>query len=339
MALISFVLPVYNESGNLHLLYRKLLDDVVNSPRFDHDAEFVYVNDGSRDDSLAQLRDLAADDPRVKVVDLSRNYGHQMALTAGLDHAAGDAVIMMDTDLQDPPAVCLDLLDRWTEGFDVAYAQRRSRKDTVFKRVTANAFYRVLAWASEVQIPRNTGDFRLIDRKVVDALKLFPERARFIRGLVSAVGFRQTPVLFDRDERYSGESGYPLRKMLRFAADGILAFSTVPLKLIRTVGWVVSLLSLLGIVYVLLGKLLLPENLVPGWAFIVIAVLGVGGIQIIMLSVLGSYIGRIYAQVQARPLYLVGSLYGFESPPEERVKREQQRPPAPAHVVNPAGRK
>jgi glycosyltransferase involved in cell wall biosynthesis len=313
MPLVSFVLPVYNEADNIEVFYNALLADVVDAEGYEHETELIFVNDGSRDDSLKKLVALGQTDPRVRVVDLSRNYGHQMAVTAGLDHARGDAVIVMDTDLQDPPAVCLELLERWVEGYDVVYAQRRTRSDSPFKRLTANVFYRFLSWAAEVEIPRNTGDFRLMDRKVVEALRRFPERSRFIRGMVSAVGFRQAPVLFDRHPRHAGESGYPLRKMIKLAADGILSFSTFPLRLIRMVGWAVSALSVLGIIYVLIGRAVRPDALVPGWAFTVIAILFVGGVQIVMMSVLGSYVGRIYAEVQGRPLYLVEDLYNFPS--------------------------
>jgi dolichol-phosphate mannosyltransferase len=310
MTLISFVLPVYNEGGNLRTLYDALLTDVIDRPEFAADAELLFVNDGSHDDSLAVLRGLAATDDRIRVVDFSRNFGHQLAVTAGLDYASGDAVIVMDTDLQDPPRVALELIASWRDGNDVVYAQRRSRKDGAFKRLTASLFYRFLSWAAEVDIPRDTGDFRLLDRKVVDAIKRFPERSRFIRGMVASVGFRQAPVLFDRDERFSGTTGYPLRKMIRFAADGILSFSTFPLRLIRIVGWAVATLSVIGIIYVFVGRLFFSADLVPGWAFTVIAILFVGGVQIIMLSVLGSYIGRIYSEVQGRPLYLVAEIIG-----------------------------
>jgi dolichol-phosphate mannosyltransferase len=241
----------------------------------------------------------------VRVIVFSRNFGHQVAVTAGLDHAQGDAVIIMDTDLQDPPRVALELILAWRSGYDVAYAQRRSRKDSFFKKLTASVFYRFLSWAAEVDIPRDTGDFRLLDRRVVDAIKRFPERSRFIRGMVSAVGFKQVAVLFDRDERFSGSTGYPLRRMIKFAADGILSFSTFPLRLIRAVGWTVAALALVGVLYVFIGRLFFSTDLVPGWAFTVIAILFVGGVQIIMLSVLGSYIGRIYSEVQQRPLYLI----------------------------------
>ncbi|OUE08312.1 hypothetical protein CMsap09_05135 [Clavibacter michiganensis] len=288
--LVSFVLPSYNEAGSVDLFYRTLVDTVEEAD-LDVDMELIYVNDGSRDDTLQKLLAIAAEDDRVQVIDFSRNFGHQIAVTAGLDHARGDAAVIMDTDLQDPPRVAVELIRTWREGYNVVYAQRRTRKDTFFKKVTADVFYRVLQLVAEIEIPRNTGDFRLIDRKVIDAIRRFPERNRFLRGMVSYVGFRQTSVQFDRDERHAGETGYPLRKMLKFAADGILGFSTFPLKLIQLVGWIVSAISALLVVYVLISRLVAPENTVPGWTFTVIAILFVGGVQIIMLSVLGATSG------------------------------------------------
>jgi dolichol-phosphate mannosyltransferase len=306
--LISYVLPVYNEQDNIERLHQVLTETVAARPQFDY--EFVYVNDGSRDSSLARLLDLQSTDDRMRVVDFSRNFGHQMAVTAGLDFADGDAVIIMDTDLQDPPAASLEMIDRWVEGFDVVYAQRRSRKDGLFKRMTAAAFYRTLRYLAEIDIPRDTGDFRLVNRAVVEAIKAMREQNRFIRGMVSFVGFRQTAVLFDRDERHAGATGYPLRKMLSFAADGIMGFSTAPLRVISRVGYVVSLLSLVGIIYALAVKLFSPATVIEGWTFTIISVLFIGGVQMVMTGVLGSYIARIYSEVQGRPLYLVNGLYG-----------------------------
>ncbi|RKR72943.1 glycosyltransferase family 2 protein [Frondihabitans australicus] len=297
---VSYVFPIYNETGNIDLLYRTV-DEVVRG--LPYEIELIFVNDGSRDDSLAKLRALAADDPRVKVLDFARNYGHQIAVTAGLDASTGDAVIIMDSDLQDPPRVSIDLLAKWEEGWDVVYAQRRSRKDTPFKKATAAAFYKGLRYMSEVDIPANTGDFRLLDRRVVDELSKYKERDRFLRGMVSFIGFDQTAVQFDRDERHSGESGYPLGKMITFATDGIMGFSTFPLKIISRIGFVAAAFSVVGIVYVLVMKLFVPQVVVAGWAFIVLSILLMGGLQLIMLGILGGYVGRIYRQVQQRPLY------------------------------------
>jgi len=224
-------------------------------------------------------------------------------VTAGLDASTGDAVIIMDSDLQDPPAVSLRLLDRWEEGYDVVYAQRASRQDTAFKKWTASMFYSVLAKVAEIDIPKNTGDFRLLDRQVVDEINKFREQDRFIRGMVSYVGFRQIAVQFDRDPRFSGKSGYPLSKMFKLASDGILGFSTFPLTVISRVGFAVAALSVLGVAYAFFVRIFVPEVVVAGWAFVVISVLFIGGLQLMMLGILGGYVGRIYRQVQNRPLY------------------------------------
>jgi dolichol-phosphate mannosyltransferase len=268
----------------------------------------MFVNDGSQDNSYGKLEAIQTNDPKVIVINLSRNFGHQLAVTAGLDNAAGDAVIIMDGDLQDPPEVSFELIQKWAAGYDVVYAQRKTRQDSFLKKLSANLFYVVLEKLADIKIPRNTGDFRLLDRKVVDSLNLFHEHNRFLRGLISYVGFKQTGVLFDRAARYSGQTNYPLRKMINLAGNGILGFSTFPLKIISRLGYLVSGISFLGILYALLVKIFDSQAAVPGWAFIVIAILFVGGVQLIILGVLGSYIGRIYAETQARPLYLIDSI-------------------------------
>ncbi|WP_051386299.1 glycosyltransferase family 2 protein [Actinokineospora inagensis] len=304
---IAYVFPIYNEAGNIDLLHRMVTE--VTKPLVErYDVSFIYIDDGSKDDSVAHLHAVADADDRVTVIELARNFGHQMAVTAGLDAVDADAVIIMDSDLQDPPRVSLELIEKWEQGYEVVYAQRRSRQDSAFKKFTASAFYWFLRKVASIDIPPNTGDFRLIDRKVVDELRRFRERDRFLRGLVSSIGFRQTGVLFDRDERHAGQTGYPLSKMLRFAADGILGFSVAPLKLISRMGYLISFLSFLGILYVAAVKLFAPETAVPGWAFITVGMFFLGGIQISMLGVLGSYVGRTYAQTQGRPLYTVGAV-------------------------------
>lgn len=300
---------MYNEAGNIPLLY-STITKLLQERGGDYSYEFIFVNDGSRDNSLELLYEIQKKDPHVVVINFARNFGHQIAVTAGLDYARGDAVIIMDSDMQDPPEVSLELIEKWEQGFDVVFAQRRTRKDTVFKRLTANVFYRLLRQLADIDIPRNTGDFRLVDRKVVDALNQFREHNRFLRGLVSYVGFKQTAVLFDRHKRHAGTTGYPLKKMVKFAADGILGFSWAPLKLITRVGYFMALLSFIGILYALGVKIFAPDTAVLGWTFIVIAILFIGGIQTIMLGVLGSYIGRIYTEVQDRPLYIVESVTG-----------------------------
>lgn len=304
---ITYIFPIYNEEGNIGLLYKTI--NKLLSQHTSYIYEIIFINDGSRDNSLTLLRELQKKDKRVKVIDFSRNFGHQIAVTAGLDHASGDAVIIMDSDMQDPPAVSFELIKKWEEGYDVVYAQRKSRKDTFFKKLTADMFYRTLQKLAEIDIPRNTGDFRLIDRKVLNELKKFPEHNRFLRGMISFIGFRQTAVQFDRSERHAGETGYPLKKMIKFAADGIISFSSAPLKFISSAGYIVAMLSFIGILYALLMKIFAPEVTIEGWTFIVIAILFIGGVQMIMLGVLGSYIGRIYTESQSRPLYIINDIY------------------------------
>lgn len=304
---ISFVLPIFNESGNIPRLYERL--NSVSS-MLNYDIEIIFVNDGSTDNSLDLLLEIQNRDCRVVVIDFARNFGHQLAVTAGLDASTGDAVIVMDSDMQDPPEVAIELIGRWEEGFEVVYAQRRTRKDSAFKRLTAAAFYKVLRRVAEIDIPPNTGDFRLMDRRVVDEVNKYREHDRFLRGMVSHVGYRQVAVQFDRDERFSGTSAYPLRKMMKLAADGILGFSTFPLTLISRIGYTAAALSVLGVVYAVYMKLFVPEAVVEGWTFIVSSILFMGGLQLIMLGILGGYIGRIYKEVQDRPLYGVRKIHG-----------------------------
>lgn len=301
--LVSYVLPVFNEQDGIRRFHDELVEAIGTRPELSF--ELVYVNDGSSDASLTILRDLAKNDPRVRVVDFARNFGHQMAITAGLDEARGDAVIVMDTDLQDPPRVSLELIDAWRDGAEVVHARRRSRRDGVFKRATAATYYRVLRACTEVDIPLDTGDFRLLDRRVADELRRYRERSRFVRGIVASMGFVQTEVRFDRDERFAGETKYPLRKMARLAVDGVTGFSTVPLKLITRLGFVVLALSFAGILYALAMKAFRPDITVSGWTMLMVVVLFLGGVQMLSLGVLGSYIGRTYSEAQGRPLYIV----------------------------------
>jgi glycosyltransferase involved in cell wall biosynthesis len=321
---IAYVLPVYNEQDNIAVFHTALSE--ATEVRSDLDFEFVYVNDGSRDDSLEKLLELRAADPRVTVLSLSRNFGHQLAVTAGLDlvaeDASADAVIVMDTDLQDPPKVSLQMLDLWEDGVDVVYGQRRSRKDSVFKRSTAYVFYWALDRVASIEIPRNVGDFRLMDAKVVAEVARYREHGRFLRGIVADVGFRQEALLFDRDERFAGESGYPLRKMLSFAANGILGFSTAPLRMISRLGIAISLLSVLLAAYVLFVRVFRPDQSVPGWAFLGVGMFLLGGIQLIMMGVIGSYLGRVYIEAQDRPLYSLALVARNGATPHPRRHRD-----------------
>lgn len=298
----SIVAPVFNEEETLPEFYRRMAGVM---DRLDGPAELVLVFDGSRDRSPAIGRELRARDPRIKIVDFARNFGHQIAITAGMDYAEGEAVVIIDSDLQDPPEVILELAAKWREGFEVVYAQRRKRAgETFFKLFTASLFYRLIKRLASIDIPQDTGDFRLVDRKVVLALRQMREHHRFMRGLSVWVGFRQTGVLYDRAERYAGSTQYPLRKMIKFASDAITGFSYVPLQLATTMGFWVSGLALLGIIVVAVLRLI-GSDFFFGQATAIISVLFLGGVQLIFLGILGEYLGRIYDEVKQRPLYIV----------------------------------
>ncbi len=311
---LSVVVPVYNEEEALSELYRRLtevLGGAVGS------YEVVLVDDGSQDRTWEIVRDLAAKDRRIKGLSFSRNFGHQMAFTAGLDHADGDAVVIMDADLQDPPELLPELLARWRDGYDVVYAIRARRAgETAFKRFTAAAFYRLLRRITRVEIPIDTGDFRLMSRKAADAFRRMPERHRFTRGMVAWLGFRQVGVAYDRAARHAGETKYPLRKMLRLASDGITSFSYVPLQLATWFGLGVVGVGLLGF---LLGVLVrIAWGGVPAWAIAVAALAVLAGAQLVAVGLLGEYVGRVLDEVKGRPLYLVRETVGI-APPDRRV--------------------
>ena len=297
----SIVAPVYNEEETLPALYERVVSvmEGLEAP-----FEVVLINDGSTDGSRRVMRALHERDPRVRVVDFSRNFGHQIAISAGLDYARGDAVIIMDSDLQDPPEVIPQLIARWKAGAEVVYAQRARRTgETRFKLLTAAAFYRLIARITSVQIPRDTGDFRLLDRRVVETLVTMREHHRFMRGLSAWVGFRQEAVSYDRHERFAGATKYPLRKMIRFALDAITAFSYAPLQLATSFGFLLAALSLVGIVVAIIVRVF--GGAIQGQGTTLIVVLFLGGIQLIFLGIIGEYLGRIYDEVRARPLYIV----------------------------------
>jgi polyisoprenyl-phosphate glycosyltransferase len=311
-ALVSVVVPCYNEDEGIRETHRRLT--AMLSRLGDYGWEIVYVDDGSRDRTAAVLRDLQAGDPHVRVVLLSRNFGHQFAVTAGLGHASGDAVVIMDADLQDPPEVVPEMLARWHDGYEVVYGVRTDRDgETRFKLLTARLFYRLIRRMSETEIPLDTGDFRLLDRKVVDAIVSMPERDRFVRGMVSWTGFRQIGVPYRRAPRFAGETKYPLPKMVRFALDGILSFSVKPLRLSTLMGFVSAGLALTGILYAL-GIRLFTQRWVTGWTALIIAILFLGGAQLISLGIIGEYIGRLYGEAKRRPLYLVRETLGLNQP-------------------------
>lgn len=302
----SVVAPVFDEEESLPHFYERL---AAVMDRLGQPWELVLINDGSHDGSYAVMRALHDGDPRVTAVDFSRNFGHQIAISAGLDHATGRAVIIIDSDLQDPPEVIPDLVARWEAGAEVVYAQRRKRTgETRFKLLTAKAFYRLIGRITAVDIPRDTGDFRLLDRSVVNALVVMREHHRFMRGLSAWVGFRQEAVPYDRQERFAGSTKYPLAKMIRFSVDAVTSFSHVPLQLATTFGFVLAGVSLVGILVAVVLRI--THGAIAGQASTLILVLFLGGVQLIFLGVIGEYLGRIYDEVRARPLYVVREVLG-----------------------------
>jgi dolichol-phosphate mannosyltransferase len=321
--LLSIVAPLYNEEGNVSELVRRVSAVAASIEGFDA-YELVLVNDGSKDRTLALLREHAARDPHLVIVDLSRNFGHQLAATAGLDVSRGDAVVLIDADLQDPPELIPELVARWREGYDVVYAVRRKRKgESRFKLLTASVFYRTIRRLTNVDIPVDTGDFRLFSRRVIEALKSIRERHRFIRGLVSWVGYKQVAVNYDRDERFSGTTKYPFSKMLRFAIDGITSFSDVPLRAATWFGFIVSGLAFLVALVEIAIRVFSGYNL-PGYTSTIFAILFLGGVQLITIGILGEYIGRIHDEVKGRPLYLLASVErGGELVPVTNAPREE----------------
>lgn len=304
----SVVAPVWNEEALVAEFYQRVV--AVMQP-LGEPFELVLVNDGSTDRSPEILRRLHADDAHVKVINFSKNFGHQIAITAGIDYARGQAVVVLDSDLQDPPEVIPRLIDEWQRGSQVVYAVRSEREgETAFKKATAAIFYRLIRRITNVDIPADTGDFRLMDRKVVDALKAMREQKRFMRGLSAWVGFKQTGVAYKREARKAGETKYPLRKMVRFALDGITAFSYLPLQLATYLGFGIAGLSLLGLIAVVILRLTGSEAFY-GQASTLVSVLFLGGIQLIFLGIIGEYLGRIYDEVKRRPLYIVAEALGY----------------------------
>lgn len=304
----SFVVPIYNEEDTLPELERRLgaVLDGLDGP-----AEVILVDDGSSDRSPELLAEISRRDPRFKTIHFTRNFGHQMAITAGLDRAAGDAVVVMDGDLQDPPELAQELIARWREGYEVVYAVREDRRvEPFFRRAAIGLFYRILRRLSDVDIPPDAGDFRLIDRRALDQFRLMRENNRYVRGLFAWIGFRQIGVPYRRDARYAGETKYPLRKLVKLGTDGILGFSNVPLRLTMALGFLVSGTSfVLGVVAIVLR--IFDVGSVPGWASIVVVVSFLGGVQLIVTGTMGLYVARIYEEVKGRPLYIVRESHGF----------------------------
>ncbi len=300
---ISVVIPVYNEALNINLLYERLTK-VLKSIGGSY--ELIFVNDGSRDNSIDLLKILASQHQEVKYIDLSRNFGHQIAVSAGLDKTQGKRVVIIDADLQDPPELIADLYSKMNEGYEVVYAKRKRRKGESFlKLLTAKLFYRILSNITSIHIPVDTGDFRLIDSKVVEALRQMPESHKFLRGQISWVGYRQTFIEYEREERHAGKTGYTYRKMFRFALDGITAFSNFPIKLVIVMGFLVSTIAFLMIVYTFYVKYFTNQEVERGWASLMVGILFLGGVQLISIGILGEYISRINTDVRKRPLYFI----------------------------------
>lgn len=302
--LVSYIFPAFNEVETLPEL-SKVLQPILIEVEKKYRTEIIFINDGSKDNTLGLLNEMASKDKRIRILNFSRNFGHQIAISAGLDFAEGDAVIIMDVDLQDPPTVSLDLLKKWEEGFQVVYAQRRSRKDGFFKRITAFGFYRVLSAFADIDIPKDTGDFRLMDKVVVQEIRKYKEHNRFMRGLVSYLGFRQTGVLFDRANRFAGATHYPLKKMLKLANDAIVSFSYAPLRIVNRLGYVLMAISSLAVLVWLLAKVFAWNVHYPTSVDVLIVGAFLTGINLAALGILGQYLGRIYSEVQDRPLYIL----------------------------------
>ncbi|MDY6897577.1 MAG: glycosyltransferase family 2 protein [Cyanobacteriota bacterium] len=312
----SIIIPIYNEEENIPELYRRL-ENVIE--RLDGEAELIFIDDGSLDNSLKLMRQIYERDYRFNYISLARNFGHQIAVTAGLNHVRGKTVIVMDADLQDPPELILEMIEKWRQGYQVVYAKRLSRKKESFlKRFTAYAFYRILRRLADVNIPPDTGDFCLMDREIVDILNAMPERNRYIRGLRAWVGFRQTAIEFERDPRFAGKVKYSFAKSWALAINGIISFSRVPLKLATYLGMLSAVAALLMILLVLYWRLFDPASPLIGYTLITIALFFLGSVQLFCIGILGEYIGRIYEEVKGRPIYTVKEMRGVTN--RERVR-------------------
>jgi len=306
--LVSVVIPVFNEEETVPVLVARL-NEVLEAMEGDH--EIIFVDDGSRDGSLSLLKEARADDERIKIVSFSRNFGHQVAISCGLDCASGDVVIAMDGDLQDPPEVVPELIRTWRAGYEVVYAVRRQRKENLLKRVAYKSFYWLLRKVSYLDIPLDSGDFSLMDRRIVSELRGMPERNRFVRGLRTWVGFEQTGYAYERSSRYAGESKYTLGRLMRLAFDGLISYSYVPLRLVSNIGMVVSVAALVYMAYLVIARFL-GDTTIQGWVSTVAIVLFLGGVQLLSLGIIGEYIGRIFDEVKQRPQYVVREALGVD---------------------------
>ncbi len=304
MKKISLIIPMYYEEKVVNECYKRVKESLENLKEYCY--EIIFVNDGSKDKTMELLEDIAQKDKNVKIISFSRNFGHQAAVTAGLKYTTGDAVIIMDADLQDPPELIPDMLKLWESGNEVVYAKRKKRKgESIFKLTTAKLFYKTLNVLSDVEIPKDTGDFRLVDKKVVDTINNMPEHNKFLRGLFSWVGYKQIPFEYERKERYAGKTKYPLRKMLKLASDGIISFSTKPLKLVGLLGMISIVISIIVLIYALLSYAFKLNNLSAGWTSIMVAITFFAGVQLLSIWIMSEYIARIYDESKQRPQFIV----------------------------------
>lgn len=311
MKKVSIVIPMYNEEEVAHECYnrfKKVLSSMKN-----YDYEILFVNDGSKDKTLEILTNIATTDENVKVISFSRNFGHQCAVTAGIKYVTGDAIVIIDADMQDPPELIPEMLKLWEDGNEVIYGKRKTRDgESVFKLLTAKMFYNTLNALSDVDIPKDTGDFRLVDRKVVDVINSLPEHNKFLRGLFSWVGFKQKPFEYERKERFAGKTKYPLKKMLKLASDGIISFSSKPLKLVGGLGIISILISLIILIYSIISYVFNLNNLTAGWTSIMVTVTLFSGVQLLSIWIMSEYIGRIYDETKKRPQYIIDKKINIE---------------------------
>jgi len=307
---ITITVPVYNEETVVREFYERVKSMIKTLKN--HSFELLFINDGSKDNTLKYLQEIAERDSSVRIIDFSRNFGHQAAIFAGIENANCDAAIIIDGDLQDPPEVIPQMIKKWEQGYEVVYGKRIKREgESLFKRLTAFIFYRFINMLSDIEIPKDVGDFRLIDKKVINVLKTQNEKNIFIRGLISWIGFRQTFVEYERDKRYAGNTKYPLIKMLNFAFDGITSFSTKPLRMSMLLGFICIIISMGLIIYTLIMKYAYPDMVISGWTSLFIAVIFFGGIQLFTIGVVGEYIGKVYRETKNRPLYIIREKIGF----------------------------
>ena len=313
MKKISLVIPMYYEEKVANKCYEKV-SNVLKSLEDKYDHEIIFVNDGSKDKTLDILEEIAKKDTKVKIISFSRNFGHQAAVTAGLKEETGDAIVIIDADLQDPPELIPEMLELWEQGNEVIYGKRKTRKgESAFKLLTAKMFYKTLNALSDVEIPKDTGDFRLVDRKVVDVVNNLPEHNKFLRGLFSWVGFKQKAYEYERQERFAGETKYPLKKMLKLASDGIISFSNKPIKMVGALGIISIIISVIILIYALISYIFKLNELSAGWTSLMVAITFFAGVQLLSLWVISEYIGRIYDEAKGRPQYIVDKKINIEN--------------------------